>query len=204
MASIGVDWLKPARLRAGLEGADGAVEDAVAGAEHGLVGDLIGQADARHARSTPMPFQKFAVRRRRRRSRPPFTLKLAGAELRESGSWRSWRWPAPRSGSAWSPRKPSGRAVVALGHRRIVLDAQAEVEGQLAGDLPIVLDVRRRNTCPDCAKLPLRVALPPGMPSSSETSSPPTGGAGRVVERALAPGVAEAQDRRVVAPSGGR
>src|SRR6266567_44952 len=31
-----------------------------------------------------------------------------------------------------------------------------------------------------CAKLPLRVALPPGIPSSSAVNSPPTGGAGEL------------------------
>src|SRR5260221_9961745 len=31
-----------------------------------------------------------------------------------------------------------------------------------------------------CAKLPLRVALPPGMPSNSAVNSPPTGGAGEL------------------------
>src|SRR5258708_32741210 len=35
-----------------------------------------------------------------------------------------------------------------------------------------------------CAKLPLRVALPPGIPSSSAVNSPPTGGA---VELSLGP-----------------
>ena len=72
--------------------------------------------------------------------------------------------------------EPASRAVEALGHRRFVLDAQAEVDRQLAVDLPVVLEVRA-EVFVLMAKLPLRVMLPPGMPSRTETSSPPTGGA---------------------------
>ena len=62
---------------------------------------------------------------------------------------------------------------------RFMLDAQTEVDGQLAGDLPVVLDVDAE------VLVLLGEAAAAGhaaarMPSSSDTSSPPTGGAGEL------------------------
>src|SRR5262249_20348658 len=39
----------------------------------------------------------------------------------------------------------AGQAVVALGHRPLIIPPQAEVEGQLFGDAPVVLEVESRE-----------------------------------------------------------
>ena len=73
--------------------------------------------------------------------RPPFTLKARGAEFPESGSWRSLRWLPAAIGLTHGRIELRRGAIEALRDRRFVLQAQAEIQGQLLVDLPVILEV---------------------------------------------------------------